>query len=185
MTGTNAALESGTDEREGSAGMIPVVYEELRRLAAYRLKGESGNQTLQATALVHEAWLRVYGDGDASWQSKAHFFAAAAQAMRHVLVDRARSKAAIKRKSAVDDPGFGGSTESNDHILMIHESLTLLEKEDPEGAKVVLLKFYGGLSSTEIAKISGSSARSVERQWTLAKARLYQIICSDTSPGDR
>lgn len=160
--------------------LLPLVYDELRRMAAIRMKKEPSGQTLQPTALVHEAWLRLRKSGGEGWDNKAHFFGAAGQAMRRILVDNARRKAAYKRKTnerpeelKEDDLVEPGQ---EDHVLMIHESLLHLEKEDPEAAKIVLLKFFSGLDSREIAKISGGSVRSVERQWTLAKARLYQII---------
>lgn len=160
-----------------SERLLPVVYEELRRLAASRMSKESGNQTLQPTALVHEAYISLTKNGDVSWQNRAHFFGAAALAMRRILVDRSRGKAALKRKS---DMAFQDLDDSNlvpgDHILMIHESLNRLEKEDPAAAHLVLLKFYSGLSSAEIAELLQRSVRSIERQWTLAKARLYQMI---------
>lgn len=166
-----------------SERLLPLVYEELRRLAAYRMLGESGSQTLQPTALVHEAWLRLTGSGEGTWQNQAHFFGAAALAMRRILVDRARSKTAQKRQGGIRLPLLDENSfmEPDDHILMIHESLTQLEKEDPEAAKVVLLKFYSGLSSEEIARMLQRSVRSIERQWTLAKARLYQMIKKDGS----
>jgi RNA polymerase sigma factor (TIGR02999 family) len=186
MTEVAAILEElNRGEGVASERLLPLVYEELRRLAASRMLRESGIQTLQPTALVHEAWLRLVGNGEPSWQNQAHFFGAAARAMRRILVDRSRSKAAIKRQSHEGMPELepGAAVEPGDHILMIHESLKRLEKEDPEAANVVLLKFYSGLSSEEIARMSQRSVRSVERQWTLAKARLYQMIREDESGG--
>lgn len=171
---------SGADaDNEGFASdkLLPIIYRELRSLAAYRLKNESGYQTLQPTALVHEAWVRISGSEDTAWKNQAHFFGAAAVAMRRILVERARGKARIKR-TRPDDLSFmdQGSIENDDQIILIHECLTQLEKTDPDSAKVVLLKFYGGLSSKEIGEITGSSLRSVERQWMFAKAKLYQLI---------
>ncbi|MDB6076536.1 MAG: polymerase subunit sigma-24 [Akkermansiaceae bacterium] len=182
MTEVAAILEElNRGEGVASERLLPLVYEELRRLAASRMQRESGSQTLQPTALVHEAWLRLVGNGDPSWQNQAHFFGAAARAMRRILVDRSRSKAAMKRQSRENVPDLDNeaTVEADDHILMIHESLKRLEKEDPAAANVVLLKFYSGLSSEEIARMSQCSVRSVERQWTLAKARLYQMIQED------
>lgn len=184
MTGRTAILDE-TDRGDGVTAerLLPLVYEELRRLAAARMSRESGLQTLQPTALVHEAWLRLTGNEEVSWENRAHFFGAAARAMRRILVDRSRSKAAAKRTSS-DEASPHPETAAavnvehgpGEHILMIHEALKRLEKEDPAGANVVLLKFYSGLGSVEIARMSGRSVRSVERQWTLAKARLYQMI---------
>lgn len=157
-----------------------MVYEELRRMAAIKMQRERQGHTLQPTALVHEAWLRLRGPEGSDWENKAHFMGAAAQAMRRILVENARRRASGKRRH-VDQPidlnlenglGFGPT----DHVLMIHESLEILEREDPDAANVVMLKFFSGLDSREIARITGRSLRSVERRWTVAKARLYQII---------
>lgn len=174
-------------ERDGFPGssdeLLPIVYEELRRLAAFRLKHEGGSKTLQPTALVHEAWIRLASAEVKPWENQAHFFNAAAQAMRRILVDRARAQSRQKRTQP-DEMAIGESAgESDAHILMIHECLTRLEKIDPYSAKVVLLKFYGGLSSEEISNITGRSVRSVERQWMFAKAKLYQMIREDQSEG--
>lgn len=175
-------------ERDGFPGssdeLLPIVYEELRRLAAFRLKHEGGSKTLQPTALVHEAWIRLASAELKPWENQAHFFNAAAQAMRRILVDRARAQSRQKRRQP-EEMAIGESAgESDAHILMIHECLTRLEKIDPYSAKVVLLKFYGGLSSEEISNITGRSVRSVERQWMFAKAKLYQMIREDQSEGN-
>ncbi len=170
----------GNRDDSASDRLLPLVYEELRRLAASRMMNESAGHTLQPTALVHEAWIRLAGNGECSWENRAHFFGAAAQAMRRILVDRSRRRSALKRQAGevrLAHPTEAiVATAADDHILMIHESLKRLEQEDPDAARVVLLKFFSGLGSDEIARMSGSSVRSVERQWTLAKARLYQMI---------
>ena len=160
--------------------LLPMVYEELRRMAAVKMRRERLGHTLQPTALVHEAWLRLRNPDGSDWENKAHFMGAAAQAMRRILVENARRRATGKRQ-APEQPvalnlesgvGFGPA----DHVLMIHESLEILEREDPDSANVVILKFFSGLDSMEIARMTGRSVRSVERRWTVAKARLYQII---------
>ncbi len=159
-----------------SEQLLPLVYEELRKLASQKLAREWGPlPTLQPTALVHEVWIRVGMDGSGEWRDEAHFFGAAAQAMRRILVERARAKLAAKRMPPreFDEERWH---EHDDHILMIHECLGALEKRCPEAARVVLLKFYGGLSTAEIARIEGMSARTVERLWMYAKAKLYQLI---------
>ena len=165
-----------------SEQLLPLVYEELRRLAAGQMAKESAVQTLQPTALVHEAWLRLAETEGVLWQNRAHFFGAAAQAMRRILVERARRRMAVKRRSAsggaAGSAGEGTEPVPGDHILLIHESLVCLEQEDPEAARIVLLKFFSGLGSAEIARMEGCSTRTVERRWTFAKARLYQIIRS-------
>ncbi|WP_226895564.1 ECF-type sigma factor [Luteolibacter marinus] len=158
--------------------LLPVVYDELRRLAAFRLDSGSPSKTLQPTALVHEAWIRLSEIDGKVWQSKEHFFNAAAQAMRRILVDRIRAQSRKKRTRPpenLDDGVF----EDDTHILLIHDCLTKLEKVDPYSAKVVLLKFYGGLSTEEISQVTGRSMRSVERQWMFAKAKLYRLIQDD------
>ena len=171
------------DEQLASEQLLPLVYEELRRLAAARMALEPAGQTLQPTALVHEAWLRLAGTEECSWQNRGHFFGAAALAMRRILVDRSRRKAAGKRHSDGASMPLGPNdllvAEPGDHILLIHESLERLEQTDPEAARIVLLKFFSGLGSEEIARMTASTTRSVERQWTLAKAKLYQMIRED------
>lgn len=171
------------DEQLSSEQLLPVVYEELKRLATARMAREAAGHTLQPTALVHEAWLKLAGTGGVAWQNRAHFFGAAALAMRRILVDRSRRKAADKRQAgelnlATDVNGLM-VPEPGNHILLIHESLTRLEEIDPAAARIVLLKFFSGLGSDEIARMLGCSTRSVERQWTVAKARLYQMICEE------
>lgn len=171
------------DGQLSSEQLLPIVYEELRRIASSRMAQESPGHTLQPTALVHEAWLRLSGDGSIVWQNRAHFFGAAALAMRRILVDRSRRKAADKRQAGYLVPSLGADDlmvpEPGNHILLIHESLTRLEQIDPSAAQVVLLKFFSGLGSDEIARMLGTSTRSVERQWTVAKAKLYQLIRED------
>ena len=161
--------------------LLPVVYEALRRLAAQCLAREWGaNQTLQPTELVHEVWLRVRTEDSELWKDEGHFFGAAAHAMRRILVERARYKSAAKRKSPSKAEIFPGDWyEHDDHILLIHDCLSVLEKSDPESAKVVLLKFYAGLENGEIARITGKGVRTVERQWMFAKAKLYKLIVAD------
>jgi RNA polymerase sigma factor (TIGR02999 family) len=160
--------------------LLPLVYDELRRLAAARMTRESEGQTLQPTALVHEAWLRLKDD-DSTWQNRAHFFAAAAKAMRRILIEKARAKSRQKR-------GGGGLARvtwedldlpvpmPSDQILLVDEALEQLEQEDPEEAQVVVLKFFGGLTNQETADVLGSSKRTVDRQWAAAKVWLYQQI---------
>jgi RNA polymerase sigma factor (TIGR02999 family) len=178
--------DSGTDDSQSggysSDKLLPVVYEALRRLAAQCLSREWGsNQTLQPTALVHEVWLRVRSEDAALWKNEGHFFGAAAHAMRRILVERARYKSAAKRKAPSEMEIFQGDwQENNDHILMIHDCLSSLEKTDPESANVILLKFYAGLNNGEIARITGKGVRTVERQWMFAKAKLYKLIVAES-----
>ena len=185
-TSRKTAAEASAAPAKGLPGgsltseeLLPVMYEKLRRLAASKLFRESGLQTLQPTALVHEAWLRL-ATSQSDWDSQAHFFGAAAEAMRRILVDRARTKAAVKRQ-LTDDPALSLTDEpaDDDHILLIHEALTRLEAEDAHAARIVMLKFFSGSTSEEIAAMLGQRLRTVERQWTYAKARLYQMIQED------
>jgi len=139
-------------------------------------------QTLQATALVHEAWMKISSDEERSWSDRAHFFRAAAQAMRHILVDRARAKASAKRGENVEhlDIEVHGldvaETTLDERVLLVDEMMSRLEKEDPDSVRVISLKFFGGLTNKEIAAMDGVAERTVERHWAYAKARLYQMI---------
>jgi len=163
-----------------SAELLPLVYQELRRLAANRMAQEAAGQTLQATALVHEAWLRMVGDGDRTWENRAHFFGAAAEAMRRILIENARRKSRLKRGGGqlrVDLEGLDLAAASpDDKILLMDEALERLEAEDPEKARLVVLKFFGGLTNLELAKTMGVTERTIERQWAYAKIWLFQAI---------
>jgi RNA polymerase sigma factor (TIGR02999 family) len=175
------ALDS--DEILRSEELLPLVYDELRHLAAKRMAGEKPGQTLQPTALVHEAWLRLSGNAERDWSDRAHFFRAAAGAMRRILVDRAREKSAIKRGKGAEPIDIGdldlADTSRDDRVLLIDEMLERLEAEDADGARVVSLKFFGGLTEKEIADIHGVTERTVRRQWAYARARLFQMIQED------
>jgi RNA polymerase sigma factor (TIGR02999 family) len=175
----------GSDEALRSEELLPLVYDELRQLAAKRMASEKPGQTLQPTALVHDAWLQLAGNDERTWNDRAHFFRAAAQAMRRILVDRAREKSSLKRGSGmnrinIDDFDLAFA-DRDDRILLIDEMLDRLELEDPDGARVVMLKFFGGLEETEIARIQDISVRTVRRQWAYAKARLYQMLQEDSA----
>lgn len=165
-----------------SEELLPLVYQELRQLAAARMAQEATGQTLQATALVHEAWLRMVGDGDKSWQNRAHFFGAAAEAMRRILVENARRKSRLKRGGGqtrldIDDLDLAETTP-DEKVLLMDEALEQLQAEDPEKARIVVLKFFGGLTNQEVATNLGVTERTVERQWAFAKAWLFQKIRS-------
>lgn len=174
------AIKQG--ESRASEELLPLVYEELRRIAAVRMAQEAAGQTLQPTALVHEAWLQLVGERDRSWQNRAHFFGAAADAMRRILVDKARRKSRLKHgggQSRLDiDELELAETTPDDNVLLINEALEKLEQEDPEQARVVVLKFFGGLTNLEVAESLGIAERTVDRQWACAKARLFRWIRS-------
>lgn len=160
--------------------LLLLVYEELRRLAAKKLAGQGDSMmTLQPTALVHEAWLRLSERGNGEWRDRAHFYRAAALAMRNVLVDRVRQKLAMKRGGGLPVEMLEIShlgTFEEDHILLVDECLTELERTDPLCARIVQLKFFAGLENAEVANMLGTSLRSVERHWTYARARLLALI---------
>jgi len=170
----------GRGESLASEELLPLVYDELRQLAATRMAHESAGQTLQPTALVHEAWLRLVTEGDRNWQNRAHFFRAAAQAMRRILVDRARHKSSIKcgggrDRLNIEDVDLAAVTP-DDKVLLIDDALARLEQEDPESARIITFKFFGGLTNKEVARTLGVTERTVEREWAYAKACLYQMI---------
>jgi RNA polymerase sigma factor (TIGR02999 family) len=159
---------------------LPLVYEELRKLAAFKLAQQPPDQTLQPTALVHEAYLRLLGDGNHSWQDRRHFFAAAAEAMRHILVDRARRKAAVRHGGGwqrIDLDNVVVATETTDeNILLINEALEKLATHDAEAAELVKLRFFTGLTFPQAAEVLGLSERSARRMWAYAQVWLFKEI---------
>ena len=160
--------------------LLPLVYDELRRLAAMRMARESAGQTLQPTALVHEAWVRMVEGGSRSWENRAHFFGAASEAMRRILIERARRKARLKHgggqeRMNIEDFDVAESLP-DETILLVDEALERMKKANPEIAQVVVLKFFGGLTNEEIVEITGTSVRTVKRQWNYAKAWLFNSI---------
>jgi len=169
-----------TGDVRAAEELLPLVYDELRRLAAVRLAKEAAGHTLQPTALVHEVWLRLAGNSQQAWQNRAHFFGAAAEAMRRILIERARRKSRLKRGSGqtmlnIADLDVAAALP-DDMILLVDEALEQFKLEDPEKARVVILKFFGGLTDREVAEIIGMTERTVRRQWTYAKAWLYENI---------
>jgi RNA polymerase sigma factor (TIGR02999 family) len=172
------AIERG--EKQTSEELIPLVYEELRRLAAVRLATEPAGQTLQPTALVHEAWMRLIGGQAQTWENRTHFFGAAAEAMRRIMIERARRKSRIKHgggQERVDIETISiADALPDEKVLLVDEALERLEKEDPEAAQIVKLRFFGGLNNDEIAKITGKNGRAVRRQWDYAKAWLFKCM---------
>ena len=167
-------------EKQASEELLPLVYDELRRLAAMRMARESAGQTLQPTALVHEAWVRMVEGGSRSWENRAHFFGAASEAMRRILIERARRKARLKHgggqeRMNLEDFDMAESLP-DETILLVDEALERMKKANPEIAQVVVLKFFGGLTNEEIVEITGTSVRTVKRQWNYAKAWLFNSI---------
>jgi RNA polymerase sigma factor (TIGR02999 family) len=170
---------AGGDPRAASQ-LLPLVYDELRTLAAAKLARETPGQTLQPTALVHEAYLRLLGGGEElHWDSRGHFFAAAAEAMRRILVENARRKQAVKhgggtRRLPLEE--FHRVTESPEDLLDLDDALTRFAAEEPDKARLVQLRFFAGLSTPEAAAALGISVATAERWWTFARAWLYSEL---------
>ncbi|HOW66477.1 MAG TPA: sigma-70 family RNA polymerase sigma factor [Candidatus Paceibacterota bacterium] len=165
---------------EGAEQLLSFVYTELKRIAAQKMAGESPGNTLQPTALVHEAWIRLIGDGDANFENRAHFFSAAAEAMRRILVDSARRKKAIRRGGgAVREELQEHHSVQNarsDELLAVDEALDLLAQEDPVAANLVKMRYFVGMTMNEAATTLGMPLRNAERTWTYARAWLRRQI---------
>ena len=160
--------------------LLPLVYEELRHLAAAKMTHENPGQTLQATALVHEAWLRLAGSGDQPWKNKAHFFGAAAEAMRRILVDNARRKRAQKHGANAERVDFDSlelaAPLPDERLLALDEALAELSREDPEAAELVKLRWFVGLPHREAAAVMGLSHTKADQVWLYAKAWLARFL---------
>jgi RNA polymerase sigma factor (TIGR02999 family) len=167
-------------DEQALATLVPLVYDELRRLAASYLRRERPGQTLQATALVHDAYLRLLQDSRLSWQNRAHFFGIAARSMRQILIERARARHAAKRGGdrvrVTFDPGLIVAAGDSIDVEALDDALTRLAAQDPELARVVEVRFFGGLSIEETAEAMGISPATVKRRWTLAKAWLARDL---------
>lgn len=160
--------------------LLPLVYQELRRHAALRMAREPSGQTLQATALVHEAWLRIVKSDSTHWENRAHFFGAASESMRRILIEQARRKSRIKHGGdmiRIDIEGIDlASSTPSEKLLLLDEALEQLKGIDPEKAQVVVMKFYLGLSDEEAADCMGVSQRTIARHWAYSKAWLFQQL---------
>ena len=178
LTETIAAARSG--DRKAAADLMPLLYGELRSLGKALIRRQPPGQTLQATGLVHEAYAKLVGSTDPGWDGRGHFFAAAAQAMREILVDQARRRAAIKRGGNLQRKEF------NDHVLLIEspvenilaldDALKKLEASDPAKGQIVMLRFFAGLTMEEIAVELDTSKSSIDRQWRYIRAWLYKEL---------
>ena len=160
--------------------LLPLVYDELRKLAAVKLAQEKPGQTLQATALVHEAWMRLGGSDQQTWENRAHFFAAAAEAMRRILIDRARRKLAVmhgggKKRVAIAESSIA-APDDDARLLAVHEALDRLAESHKEKAELVKLRYFAGLTNEEAATVLGISERTASRHWIYAKAWLFNEI---------
>ena len=168
------------DEIQTTEQLLPLVYAELRRLAAHKLAGENPGQTLQPTALVHEAWLKLGGEQNRQWQNRNHFFAAAAEAMRRILTDNARRKLRVRHGGSqqrvdLDENATAADSEA-DHILAVSEALEKFAQVDPQRAELVKLRYFVGLKFEEAAEVLGISEPTAKRYWSFARAWLYEEI---------
>jgi RNA polymerase sigma factor (TIGR02999 family) len=167
-------------DREALDALVPVVYGELRRMAARYLRRERAGHTLQPTALVHEAFLKLIDQRDVHWQSRAHFFGVSAQLMRRILVDHARERAAGKRGGGCQhvalDNAFAISASNQIDIIAVDDALHRLASVDPDQVRLVELRFFAGLTIDETAEVLGWSSASVKREWTVAKAWLQREL---------
>ena len=173
--------------QDGEAGaadrLMEAVYGELRRLAAAKLSDERNNVTLQATALVHEAWLRLGGDQQAPWQNRAHFFGAAAESMRRILIDRARRRQRIRhgegaRPLSLDQMEVAAETASAERLLAVSEALERFARHDARRAELVKLRYFAGLTLTEAADVLGISESTAKRWWVFSRAWLFREIAA-------
>jgi RNA polymerase sigma factor (TIGR02999 family) len=175
-----SAIEQG--DAQAADELLPLVYGELRKLAAHKMSNESPNQTLQPTALVHEAWLRLTGNENTQWNGRSHFFAAAAEAMRRILIDNARRKQAKRHgggQQRVDlEEQDIAAMANDDQLLAINEALDKLAAQDKPKAELVKLRFFVGLTIEQAAEVLGISEATAKRHWTFARAWLYREIAS-------
>jgi RNA polymerase sigma factor (TIGR02999 family) len=170
----------GAGDEQAAEKLLPLVYEELRRLAAARMAQQPPGHTLQATALVHEAWLKLTAGNESLWRDRQHFFRAAAEAMRQILIDRARRRLRLRHGQGAQPIALDkieiAAPEKDEVLLRLDDALTELRAVSPERAEIVNLRFFAGLSESEIAGILDISERSVQRQWSYARAWLFAHI---------
>lgn len=182
MSDVTVLLESlGQGDERAADRLLPVVYEELRRLAAAQMAQQRKDHTLQATALVHEAYLRLVGSSEGSWENRAHFFRTAAEAMRQILIEHARKRSSQKRGGGtlqrVELQDLNLATEANDDtLLLVHDALDRFGEQDPIKAELVKLRFFVGLSIEECANVLQVSEATVKRYWEFARAWLLREI---------
>ncbi|HEY4414076.1 MAG TPA: ECF-type sigma factor [Verrucomicrobiae bacterium] len=173
-------LQANQEPGVVSQELLPLVYKELRELATARMAREMEGQTLQPTALVHEAWLRLQSGAATVWRNRAHFFGAASEAMRRILIERARRKLRLKRGNRAEHVSLEqvdvAQTPPDERILLIDEALTRLQATDQELAQIVTLKFFGGLTNDEVAETLGVTERTICNKWAYAKVWLLKSI---------
>jgi RNA polymerase sigma factor (TIGR02999 family) len=172
------AMESG--DARAADELLPLVYDELRKLAAHRMAQEQPGHTLQPTALVHEAWLRLVTDGNPRFEGRGHFFAAAAEAMRRILVDRAREKMSLKRGARAERVNLDelevAVAADDETLLALDDALAKLAKEDADSAEFIKLKFFAGLTNAQAAQTLGIPERTARRHWSFARVWLYREL---------
>ena len=177
---TRLLLEWGDGNQQALEALVPLIYKELRNLAHNFLYRERPGHTLQTTALVHEAYLKLIDQNDARWQNRAHFFAIAAQAMRRILIDSARKHAAAKRGGPQEELSLDEvadiALEPDGNLLKLDEALNQLAKIDPRQSRIVELRYFGGLTIEETAEVTSVSPATVKREWMMARAWLHQEI---------
>jgi RNA polymerase sigma factor (TIGR02999 family) len=186
---TNLLQAWATGDTQALERLVPAVYGELRRIARRFMSAENSGQTLQATALVHEAYLRLLGCRNVSWQNRAHFFAVAARQMRHILIDIARSKHQLKRGCSPKRVSLEEAPELSDEkrseLLALEDALTGLEKLDPRKAQIVEMRYFGGLSVEETAAVLKISDRTILREWETARVWLYRQLRHGDRPVEK
>jgi RNA polymerase sigma factor (TIGR02999 family) len=179
---THILNAAGQRDARAANELLSLVYEELRRLAAAKMASEAPGQTLQATSLVHEAWLRLTSDDKRKWNDRTHFFAAAAEAMRRILVDNARRKRAQRRggdPQRTDMPEIASPVaENEDQVLAVNEALEKFAAQDKQKAELVKLRYFVGMTIEEAAEVLGISSGTAKRHWLYARAWLVQEISS-------
>jgi len=161
--------------------LLELVYEELRRLAAFKMAQQAPGQTLQPTALVHEAWLRLVGNADPAFKNRAHFFSAAAEAMRHILIDRARRKQTERHggrfhRVELEEFQLAAPIQDDDQLLAVNEALDELTRKHPRQAEVVKLRYFAGLTNEEVSQLLGISVSTVKNYWNFCRAWLFTAI---------
>jgi len=181
MSDATAMLEAiGKGDTKAPAALLELVYDELRRLAASKMSRQTPGQTLQATALVHDAWLRLVGEQTRRFEDRTHFFAAAAEAMRHILIDRARRRRAVRHGGEYErvdlEENMLASRDDDEQLLALNEALEKFELKHPIQAQVVKLRYFAGMGNEEIAELIGVSLSTVKNYWVSSKAWLYREI---------
>src|SRR4051812_3513410 len=177
------AIDSG--DGKAAADLLPMVYDELRKLAEHRMSSESPDHTLEPTALVHEAYIRLVGKDDPGWQNRGHFFAAAAEAMRRILIESARRKNSIKHGGEVVRLSLNeadiAAIATQEDLIPLDDALGRLEAHDPLAAKLVKLRFFAGLGMAETAQLLNLPIRTAERTWTYARTWLHRELSKETA----